>query len=114
MKLRMLGVTERSGSSMKAWAVRFYNSDDWKDTRETFLQSKDYICERCGEPAKIAHHKIWLTEKNINDVSITLCWDNLEALCQDCHNKEHHKKEKKMRYRFDKDGNILPPIENEK
>ena len=113
MKLRALGITERSVHSMKAWAVRFYNSDDWENTREPFLQSKDYICERCGEPAKIAHHKIWLTEENINDAYITLCWDNLEALCQDCHNKEHHKKTKKMRYRFDKDGNILPPIENE-
>lgn len=100
--------------SVKAWAERFYNSEQWKDTRENFLQSKDYICERCGEPAKIAHHRKWLTKDNINDVSITLCWDNLEALCQDCHNKEHHKKDRQRqsRYRIDENGNILPPIAN--
>ena len=43
-------------------------------------------------------------------VSVTLCWDNLEALCQDCHNKEHHKQERHKRYRFDENGGILPPI----
>lgn len=54
------------------------------------MTAQHYLCERCGEPAKIVHHKIWLTPKNIHEQSITLCWDNLEALCQDCHNKEHH------------------------
>lgn len=31
----------------------------------------------------------------LKGISVTLCWDNLEALCQDCHNKEHHKQERK-------------------
>lgn len=36
---------------------------------------------------------------------------NLEALCQDCHNKEHHRKDKKRRYMFDEEGNLIsPPI----
>lgn len=34
----------------------------------------------------------------------------LEALCQDCHNKEHHKQERHKRYQFDENGGILPPI----
>lgn len=38
-------------------------------------------------------------------------WDNLEALCQDCHNKEHHKQERHKRYRFDENGGILPPYQ---
>lgn len=42
---------------------------------------------------------------------ITLCWDNLEALCQDCHNKEHHKQERHKRYQFDENGGILPPYQ---
>lgn len=51
--------------------------------------------------------------KRITDitVSVTLCWDNLEALCQDCHNKEHHKQERHKRYRFDENGGILPPYQ---
>lgn len=69
---------------MKAWAKSFYLSAAWEKTRAAYLMSQDYICERCGQPAKIVHHKRWLNRENINDISVTLCWDNLEALCQDC------------------------------
>ena len=106
----------KEGASMKPWAEQFYNSDAWRTCRETFLQSKDYLCERCSTPhdpvaAKIAHHKIYLTKQNINDPYIALSWDNLEALCQDCHNKEHHKSTRKKRYAFDEQGNLVsPPI----
>lgn len=100
---------------MKAWAEWFYKSKAWSETREAYLISQQYICERCGAPAKIVHHKDYITQANINDQSITLCWDNLEALCQECHNKEHHaKSERKMRYRFTEDGNITPPPIHEK
>lgn len=54
------------------------------------MKSRHYLCERCGEPAKICHHKEYLTPKNINNPEVTLSWYNLEALCQDCHNKEHN------------------------
>lgn len=44
--------------------------------------------------------------------AITLCWDNLEALCQDCHNKEHHAKNvRAKRYAFTADGELIPPIQ---
>lgn len=95
---------------MKDFAKRFYLSAGWKKTQAAYMQSQHYICERCGEPAKIVHHKIHLTPNNINDTSITLDWENLEALCQDCHNKEHHRQERQRRYIFDENGNILPPI----
>lgn len=94
---------------MKAWAERFYLSTAWEDTRAAYLVSQDHICERCGEPAKIVHHRQYITKDNIGDPDITLNWDNLEALCQDCHNKEHHRRERMQRYRFDAEGNILPP-----
>ncbi len=100
---------------MKAWARGFYFSKAWSDTREAYLVSKHYLCERCEQPAKIVHHKQYLTPANINDTSITLSWDNLEALCQDCHNKEHHKSEEQRRYCFDEDGNIIAaPTEAER
>lgn len=77
-----------------------------------YMTAQHYLCERCGEPAKIVHHKIWLTPKNIHEQSITLCWDNLEALCQDCHNKEHHAKNvRAKRYAFTADGELIPPIQ---
>lgn len=92
---------------MKKWAESFYTSKSWKQCRDTYLESQNNICVRCGEPAKICHHKTWLTRENISNPYITLSWDNLEALCQDCHNKEHHKKEPKLRYSFDAEGNIV-------
>lgn len=97
---------------MKPWAEKFYNSDAWHECRAVFLQSKDNLCERCSTPddpvaAKIAHHKKRLTCENISDPYIALSWDNLEALCQDCHNKEHHRTERKPRYKFDGDGNLV-------
>ncbi len=48
MKSRALGIAERSGDSMKAWAKSFYLSQAWENTRAAYLMSQDYICERCG------------------------------------------------------------------
>nr|DAE12024.1 MAG TPA: HNH endonuclease [Myoviridae sp. ctv9K3] len=92
---------------MKEWAKEFYHSKDWTDTRRAYLIAHHYLCERCGEPAKVVHHKHYLTKRNINNADIALNWDNLEALCQDCHNKEHHAAADTRRYKFDADGNII-------
>jgi 5-methylcytosine-specific restriction protein A len=67
----------------------FYHSKAWKRLSRAFLLSKNYICERCGRPAEIAHHKIYLTAENMTDPDVALNPDNLEALCLDCHNQEH-------------------------
>lgn len=101
-----------SGCRVKPWAEAFYKGDAWQSCRAAFLASKGYLCERCSTPddpvvAKIAHHKVYLNERNVHDPKIALSFENLEALCQDCHNREHHKKPKK-RYSFDESGNIIP------
>lgn len=93
---------------MKEWAKQFYKGRQWEEVRRAYLMSQHYLCERCGEPAKVVHHRRYLTRENINNPSISLAWNNLEALCQDCHNKEHHAAERKIRYKFDENGNILP------
>ena len=69
--------------------VSFYKSTRWLKCRAAFLAGKFYICERCGRPASIAHHKERITPENVSDPNVTLNFDNLEALCIDCHNKEH-------------------------
>lgn len=73
----------------KDYAISFYNSKRWKDTQATYMESQHYICERCKGMARVVHHKNYITPENINDPQITLAWDNLEALCMDCHNQEH-------------------------
>lgn len=67
----------------------FYDSDAWRRTRAAYMEAHNHICERCGRPARVVHHKVWLDESNIGDPSVSLNWDNLECLCQDCHNAEH-------------------------
>ena len=67
----------------------FYHSAAWTRLARAVLCSKHYICARCGRPAEIAHHRRYLTPRNVNDASVALNPDNLEALCMACHNAEH-------------------------
>jgi 5-methylcytosine-specific restriction endonuclease McrA len=94
---------------MKTWAKAFYKSKQWLTVRDAYMRSQHGLCERCGEPAKIVHHKVWLTPENINDPRISLSWGNLEALCQTCHNEEHHGKGSCVNddLEFDSDGNLI-------
>ena len=97
---------------MKPWAEKFYASDDWHATRDAYMESAGHLCERCSTPddpviAKIVHHRTYLTPKNIIDPNISLSWENLEALCQTCHTREHLAN--KSRFWFD-DSGIPHPI----
>lgn len=87
----------------KEYAKAFYNSEAWKKTRKAYYDSKGGMCERCQKEFEegkrslkevnigtIVHHKIWITPKNINDPNVTLSWDNLEVVCDEHHNTEHH------------------------
>jgi 5-methylcytosine-specific restriction endonuclease McrA len=67
----------------------FYNSKAWRRLSKAFLSSKSYICERCGGPAELAHHRVYLTAGNVWDANISMNPELLEALCQNCHNTEH-------------------------
>lgn len=48
------------------------------------------LCERCGKPGKILHHKIILTPRNIDNPNVTLNWGRLQYLCHDCHEQIHN------------------------
>ena len=83
---------------------RFYCSKAWKKVSSAYMTSKSYICERCGRPAVICHHKKYLNGVNVNDPAIALSFDNLEALCLKCHNREHFSVD---RTQFDSNGNVI-------
>lgn len=92
----------------KEYAKKFYTSKAWRDTQKAFMQSKHYVCERCGKPAVIVHHKTYITPANINNPEITLNWNNLEALCQTCHQREHMQKPvTEAGLIFDDNGNLV-------
>lgn len=89
----------------------FYNSKAWRTVSAAYMSSKYYICERCGRPATICHHKQWLNGSNVNDPAIALGFDNLEALCMDCHNAEHSLKHSVTL--FNDDGTVATVKENQ-
>lgn len=92
----------------REFALAFYKSKAWVQCRIGYMLSQNYICERCGDTAKICHHKEHLTPANINDPYITLNWDNLESVCQECHNLEHHKTKATVTGTvFDSNGNLV-------
>lgn len=98
---------------MKEYAKDFYKSAAWKRARQTVIKRANGLCERCRaaglyRPGVIVHHKDYITPENIHNPGVTLGLDNLEYLCEDCHNKEH-KAKPNNRYRFDSDGKLLPP-----
>ena len=77
---------------MKEYAKSFYQSDAWKKARQTAIKRANGLCERCRAagrfvPGVIVHHKKYITPGNIHDARVTLALDNLELVCEDCHNK---------------------------
>lgn len=76
-------------------AKRFYNSKEWGICRENVLIRDDYLCQECLKdpenpliPADMVHHIKPLEEYP----ELALNEDNLESLCNSCHNKEHPEK----------------------
>lgn len=74
------------------------------------MQSKLGLCERCGKPGRIVHHRQALRPQDMGNPKRTLGWSNLELLCHQCHDAEHLAQ--KPRCRFDLDGNPCPPSQD--
>lgn len=93
----------------REFAKKFYASSVWKKNRELYIISVNGICERCNHRAgKIVHHKKYLTPQNLNDTDISLNFNNLELLCQDCHNDEHMGNATLTKgLKFDTFGNVI-------
>lgn len=85
----------------------FYQSKAWCNLMQVIRTERvnehgEIICEHCGEPitAKydcIGHHKIYLTDQNVNDASIALNPENIMLVHHRCHNKIHEKFEWKAK-----------------
>lgn len=93
---------------MKEFAKKFYKSKAWQNTRKAYAASVGGLCEQClkhgiYKAGEIVHHKQELSPDNINDTAISLCWDNLQLLCRDCHGKAHGNVK---RYKVDEMGRV--------
>lgn len=74
----------------------FYASSQWQKLRLALIAERGPICQQCGKTIAnpydlIAHHKIELTVENVHDASVSLNPDNVELICHDCHDREHHR-----------------------
>lgn len=77
----------------------FYKTKEWELVRKQVILDRltpegATICEYCGKPILqkfdiIAHHKIELTEANVNDLMISLNPDNLMLVHLKCHRAIH-------------------------
>lgn len=93
----------------KSFSKPFYDSRLWKNTRKQILRDAGYTCQECNaNRASEVHHKIPLTPENINDISISLHPDNLEAVCGECHKKITKGVGDVVEgYAFDEEGNVV-------
>lgn len=103
---------------------KFYHSKAWNDVRKTVWIKQHLLCNRCHKPVYvdgiseylpkgkrrtgIVHHKIYLDNINVYDPHITLDINNLEGVCKECHELEHHQDQvTRNDYVFDDDGNLV-------
>lgn len=99
----------------KDYAVKFYNSKQWKDCRASYISKVHGLCEHCLKegkhvPGYIVDHIVEITPSNIDDVEITLNHQNLQYLCLAHHNTKHFGKDVEVireGLEFDRDGNII-------
>lgn len=89
--------------------TQFYNGQDWANCKAQVTQErlKDgaLYCEHCGKlilksfnpnaknnkGAIVYHHKIYLTNENVNDASISINPQNIAVLHWQCHNEVHNR-----------------------
>jgi len=88
----------------------FYKSKAWQQCRAAYISSVGGLCERCFKrgyfvPGYYVHHKEYIDPSNITDPAVLLSFDNLEYLCERCHNQEHHGDRK--RYIINADGSVI-------
>ncbi len=94
---------------LKPFAEKFYKGKAWQECRDAYYAYRYGLCERCGKPGLIVHHREKLTPLNINDPNVTLNWEKLELLCLDCHNREHGESSPTQDgLSFDEEGNLIP------
>ena len=95
---------------MQDFAKAFYKSKRWQSTRAAYLKSVGGLCEVClkkglYKPAVIVHHKVFIGPDNINNPEVTLSWNNLEAVCRECHEDKHSGQNRW--YIIEEDGRVI-------
>lgn len=91
-------------STKKQDRAKYYGNQQWRNLRLIYKQSHP-LCEECLKndiivPASDIHHKLSPFDPNIGEMERwkrLLDYDNLTALCKDCHGKLHANEQKVKR-----------------
>ena len=65
---------------------KLYRTPRWTQLSRHYLD-EHMFCERCSGFAELTHHRI----PHNGDAELFYDWNNLEALCKVCHNREHRR-----------------------
>ena len=90
-------------------ATAFYRSAAWLRMRRLILERDHGLCQECLRhgrytPATAVHHKVELRER----WDLRLDADNLESICDECHNRMRAGASMAEGIVFDEDGNLVP------
>ena len=94
------------------FAASFYGSEAWKRCRHAYADKARHLCEDCLKrglinPGVQVHHIKPLTPENLDNPAITLNFDNLVLLCEECHEERHRQlRGNDRRWRVDPDGTV--------
>lgn len=85
-----------------------YNCSKWNKVRKLKILEVNGLCERCRKQGimregVIVHHKNYINEQNYMDDNVMYNLDNLELLCETCHQAEHFNTDD---FYFDSEGNV--------
>lgn len=80
----------------QAWAMKLYQSREWRELRRAIIQERGLRCEACGRLVHnasdlTADHIRELTPETVQDANVALNQDNVQLLCADCHNRKHQR-----------------------
>lgn len=90
-------------------ARAFYRSAAWLRMRKLILERDHGLCQECLRhgrytPAVAVHHK----QELLTHWDLRLDMDNLESICEECHNRERAGASTTEGLTFDEDGNLVP------
>ena len=95
----------------KEFTNGFYNTKAWKKCREAYRKKVGGLCEIClaqgiYKAGAIVHHRIPLTPEQMQNPEILLCYDNLQLVCRECHERIHEVHKRNRRYELDEAGRV--------
>lgn len=92
--------TNRQATDMRRLRANAYNNPEWRKLRDIYMKEHP-LCEECLSQGKITpaqdiHHKESPFKNGETNHMLLLDYNNLQALCKECHGNKHSKQQGKQ------------------